>query len=385
MSSIHTKIQEAASQNAMLLQGLQETDSAPSQLQQQDAYIRDLEHQINSTSKRVADLKRKTASELKDHEKYRDSTLRRFAHKATGRKEKFAEKAAKEEKEYFDAMQAQKSAEDELAYIQHLKSEAQTQRQNFSTAADRHARLQSQLDALYNSIFAGHTPEFPDEDRKEDACAAASQRLQHLHQQSEQSKHILFLLGQTSTKLSEARNALDSAYGMSQYDMFGGGTMASMQKRNYLERAESSIQQVRMLQEQLFHLAPEIRDLGPLQIDMGSIWSDVVFDNIFTDMQMHDRIKESMEQVDEAGHKTGDIIWRREGELNRLKGDIGRTEDDLRNRRVELQKAREDAFRRVVGGEMVGSGLGSPPPGMMGEEGLPGYEAPTGPPPSYTA
>lgn len=384
MSSIHTKIQEAASQNASLLQGLQETDSAPSQLQQQDAYIRDLDHQITGTNKRVADLKRKTASELKDHEKYRDSNLRRFAHKATGRKEKFAEKAAKEEKEYFDAIQAQKSAEDELAYLQHLKSEANTQRQTFSTAATRHATLQSQLDALYNSIFAGHTPEFPDEDRKEDACTACSQQLQQLHQQSEHSKHILFLLGQTVSKLSEARISLDSAYGMSQYDMFGGGTMASMQKRNYLERAESSIQQVRMLQDQLHHLAPEIRDLGPMQIDLGSIWSDVVFDNIFTDMQMHDRIKASIGQVDAAGNKVSEIIRRREGELAGTGKEVERVEKELRERRVELQRAREEAFRKVLGGEMVGSGLGSPTPGM-GQGALPEYEASTGPPPGYTS
>ncbi|KAH7406381.1 hypothetical protein DE146DRAFT_675805 [Phaeosphaeria sp. MPI-PUGE-AT-0046c] len=383
MSSIHTKIQEAANQNASLLQGLQETDSAPSQVQQQDAYINDLDHQIYRTNKRVDDLKRKTASELKDHEKYRDSTLRRFAHKATGRKEKFAEKAAKEEKEYFDAMQSQKSAEDELAYTQHLKSEAKIQRQKFLTAADRHTDLQRQLDALYDSIFAGHTPEFPAEDRSEDACAATAQRLQQIHQQSEHSKHVLFLLGQLAEKLSDARIALDSAYGMSQYDMFGGGTMASMQKRNYLERAESAVQQARMLQGgQLGQLAPEVRELGPLQIDMGSIWSDVVFDNIFTDMQMHERIKKSMEQVDKVGNAVGRIVKRREGEVDALGREVRSVEGELRERRVELQRAREEAFRKVLGGEMVGSGLGSPPPG---EGGLPGYEPPTGPPPGYTA
>ncbi|KAH8716812.1 hypothetical protein GQ44DRAFT_775940 [Phaeosphaeriaceae sp. PMI808] len=128
MSSIHTKIQEAASQNASLLQGLYETDSAPSQLQQQNAYIQDLDAQIAYTTQRVADLKRKTAIKLKDHEKYRDSTLRRLAHKATGRKETFASKAAKEEKEYFDAIQAQKSAGDQLSYTQDLKTSAQHQR-----------------------------------------------------------------------------------------------------------------------------------------------------------------------------------------------------------------------------------------------------------------
>jgi hypothetical protein len=384
MSSIQDKIQQAASQNASLLQGLQETDSAPSQLQQQDAYINDLNHQIAVINERVHKLKKATAAELRDHEKYRDSTMRRFAHKATGRKEAFASKAAKEEKEYFDAMQAQKSAEDELTYVEHLKAEATNTRQTYASSADRHKHLQAELDALYNSIFAGHTPGFPDEDRKEDACNAASQHLNSLHQSLQHEKHILFLLGQTASKLSEARNALDSAYGMSQYDMFGGGTMASMQKRNYLERAESSIQQVRMLQEQIKHLAPDIEGLGPLNIAMGSIWSDVVFDNIFTDMDMHDKIKNSIAQVDRAGGKCGDIIRRREERLKRVEGDVRAGEEGLRKARQELQKAREDAFSKVLGGEMVGSGLGSPPP-PSGTGGLPDYEPPSGPPPGYSA
>jgi hypothetical protein len=379
MTSIQTKIQEAANQNASLLQGLHDTDAAPSQLQQQNGYIKDLDQQIANINKRVADLKRKTATELKDHEKYRDSNLRRFAHKATGRKEKFAEKAAKEEKEYFDAMQAQKSAEDELSYVKQLKSEAETQRQTFFTSAERHKQLQSQLDALYNSIFAGHTPEFPDEDRKEEACNASAHHLSNTNQSLEKEKHILFLLGQTVQKLSEARQSLDGAYGMSQYDMFGGGTMASMQKRNYLERAESSIQQVRMLQGQLKQVAPDIPNLGPLQIAMGSIWSDVVFDNIFTDMDMHEQVKASMKQVDSAGNKCSDIIRGREENLRRMQGDAAQANEVLRNARMELQQAREDAFRKVLGGGMVGSGLGSPLPGDM----PPMYAPPNGPPPGY--
>ncbi|KAF1916438.1 hypothetical protein BDU57DRAFT_448785 [Ampelomyces quisqualis] len=381
MSSIQDKIQQAASQNASLLGDLQETDSALSQLQQQDAYINDLNHQIAVINKRVEKLKKTTAAELQDHEKYRDSTMRRFAHKATGRKEKFAEKAAKEEKEYFDAMQAQKSAEDELTYVQHLKSEAENTRHKYASAADRHKHLQAELDALYTSIFAGHTPGFPDEDRKEDACNEASQHLNGLQQCLQHEKHILFLLGQTACKLSEARNVLDSAYGMSQYDMFGGGTMASMQKRNYLERAESAIQQVRMLQGQIKHLAPDIENLGPLNIAMGSIWSDVVFDNIFTDMNMHEKIKNSMAQVERAGGRCGDVIRRREDGLRRIEEDVRAGEEGLRRAREELQTAREDAFSRVLGGEMMGNGLGTP---AVLQGGLPGYEPPSGPPPGYS-
>jgi hypothetical protein len=381
MSSIHTKIQQAAHQNEQLLRGLEETDSAPSQLKQQNAYIADLDSQIANTTKRVNDLKKKTASELKDHEKYRDSHFRRFAHKASGKKEKFAEKAAKEEKEYFDAIQAQKSAEDELAYVKQLHAEAEIRKSEITTQAKRHDALQAELDALYNSIFAGHTPGFPDEDRKEDACNAAHTHVQTLNQRLERERHILFLLGQTVVKLSAAREYLDGAYGMSQYDMFGGGTMASMQKRNYLERAESAIQQVRMLQEQIKQVAPEIPALGQLNIAMGSIWSDVVFDNIFTDMQMHDQVRNSIAQVDRAGNKCSDIIRQREQQEKKLQSEVKQAQAKLQFARLELQQAREEAFRRVLGNAQTVGGAGEP----LSGDAPPDYAPPSGPPPGYSA
>ncbi|KAF1937458.1 hypothetical protein EJ02DRAFT_458721 [Clathrospora elynae] len=381
MSSVHAKIQQAAHQNEQLLRGLEETDSAPSQLKQQNAYISDLDLQIASITKCVNELRKKTALELKDHEKYRDSHVRRFAHKASGKKEKFAEKAAKEEKDYFDAIQAQKSAEDELAYAKQLRAEAETRKTDIAAQTTRHKALQAELDALYNSIFAGHTPEFPDEDRKEDACNTAHRTVQQLNQRLERERHVLFLLGQTVVKLSAARNSLDGAYGMSQYDLFGGGAMASMQKRNFLERAESSIQQVRMLQEQVKQVAPEIPALGQLNIAMGSIWSDVVFDNIFTDMQMHDQIKNSVIQVDRAGNKCSNIIRERELQEKKLQADVKTANEKLQFARLELQQAREEAFRRVVGGGQAGTGSGAP----RSEDAPPAYETPANAPPGYSA
>lgn len=350
MASIQAKVHEAASQHAQLLQGLTETDQAPSQLQQQEAYLNDLKAQEASTSKRVEDLKKKTNLELQDHKKYSESTFRRFAHKASGRRERFDEKAAKEEREYFDAIQEQRTAEDELAYVRQLKGDAETQRQKFDSDTTRHIYLQHQLDQLYNSIFAGQTPEFPDEDRKEEACNAASQHVQSVHQELEKERHVLFLLRQVSTKLSEARNLLDDAHGMSQWDMFGGGTMVSMQKRNLLERAESSIQQVRMLQQQLSQVAPHLPSLGQLNIASGSIWGDVIFDNIFSDMEMHDKIKDSEAQVDKAGRQCGDMVRESEQREQQLLGGVRSANEQLKNSRVELQAVRETAFQRVLEG-----------------------------------
>ncbi|KAF3039681.1 hypothetical protein E8E12_000657 [Didymella heteroderae] len=375
MTSIQSKVHEAASQHAQLLHGLAETDQAPSQLQQQDAYLKDLKAQEASTTKRVEALRKKTNLELKDHKKYSESTFRRFAHKATGRQERFAEKAGKEEREYFDAIQEQKTAEDELAYVRQLKAEAEVQRQKFDSDSTRHNHLQQQLDHLYNSIFAGQTPDFPEEDRKEEDCNVASQHVQSIHQELEKERHVLFLLRQISTKLSEARNFLDDAHGMSQWDMFGGGTMASMQKRSLLERAESSIQQVRMLQQQLQQVAPHLPSLGQLKIASGSIWGDVVFDNIFSDMEMHDKIKDSEAQVDRAGHKCGDMVRQSEQREQKLLGDVRNANEQLKTARIELQRAREEAFKGVLEGHS----------GLLQQQSWQGetYQPPAGAPPGY--
>lgn len=349
MTSVYEKIHYASTHHAHLLQGLQETESAPSKLQQHAAYIADLNAQIAQTHKRVEDLRRKTNSELEDHKKYSESRYRRFVHKASGRKERFAEKAAKEEREYFVAIQSQKTAEDELAYVKQLKAEAETQKEALEISAQRHSLLQTELHNLYHDLFSGHTPDFPDEDAKESACVVASQHLQTLNQTLERTRHILFLLRQTSTKLTEARNHLDSAHTASSMDMFGGGALISIQKRNHLERAESSIQQVRMLQQQLYHLAPELPLLGDMNIASGSIWGDVYFDNIFSDSDMHDRIKVSEAQVDKVGHRCGELVRDVEISEENLLQDVKRGEERLKNARMELQRAREHAVRQVLG------------------------------------
>ncbi|KAH8716811.1 hypothetical protein GQ44DRAFT_775939 [Phaeosphaeriaceae sp. PMI808] len=128
---------------------------------------------------------------------------------------------------------------------------------------------------------------------------------------------------------------------MSQYDMFGGGALASMQKRNYLEAAESAIAQVRMLQEAVARVAPNVPLLGDMRIAVGSIWSDVVFDNVFSDVGMHEEILGSMRQVDDAGRRCGDIVRGRKGVLGGLEGEGGVAEGE------------GEAFRGVVGGEQT--------------------------------
>jgi hypothetical protein len=114
-----------------------------------------------------------------------------------------------------------------------------------------------------------------------------------------------------------------------------------------------------------------------VDVHVGNIWSDIVFDNIFTDMQMHERVKDSIAKVDRAGNQCSRIIRGREDGLGNLNGEIRRAEARLKEARVELQRAREEAFNRVAAGAQGGSGFESDAP--------PGYAPPTGAPPGYGA
>ncbi|PSN65287.1 hypothetical protein BS50DRAFT_575330 [Corynespora cassiicola Philippines] len=353
MTSIQEKIQDASARNSELLAGLHETDSAPSQLKQQVTYVTELQTHIQKAENNLKNLQKKTRAELDDHNKYSESTFRRFAHKASGRKERFAEKAAKEEREYFDAIQAQKAAEDELAYTKQLHAEAVLTKDQYETQAKRHEELQRELEALYNSIFSGATPEFPFEDSAEQSCNTAHDAVQSINATLERERHVLFLIQQIMGKLSEVGRHLAHAHSNSQFDVFGGGGFASMMKRNDLEQASSSIKIVRTLQNQLMPLNSQAADLGPLQVDTGSIWGDVVFDNIFTDLEMHDQIKRSEQQLKAAVQKCRQHIHEAEERAKAAERDLGEANEVLKGARIDLQKAREEAFRRVVGGEEI--------------------------------
>lgn len=292
MTSIHDKIRQAASRNTHLLTVLSDTDGAPSKLYQQIHYVSDLSEQLKKSQTHANKLKHVTRQELEAHKRYNESTFRRFAHKASGRAGKFEEKAAKEEKDYFDAIQAEKTAQDELTYVNQLLSEAQEKKIEYERDAASHDQAQRELDSLYDEIFRGETPGFPEEDAREQACEAAKNSFDQESRRLEREKHVLFLLKQACGRLLDAKRLLMEADDLTMADMFGGfGSMnfASMQKRNRLELAESAVQQARMQATQLGQVDPgrvnEFKVLGANDVNVGSIWSEVVFD-YYVDTEM---------------------------------------------------------------------------------------------------
>jgi len=87
-----------AEYHAKLLSTIADLEYAPQAMKDQLEYVKDLEQLIELGKVRVSELAAKTKKERKEHEAIRDSVAKRFAHLLVGKKEKFSQKATKEER-----------------------------------------------------------------------------------------------------------------------------------------------------------------------------------------------------------------------------------------------------------------------------------------------
>lgn len=346
--STQEKISAAASENSSLLAALAETDYAGPALQQQILYLNELKKEIAENEVEQKKLSAKTQAELKDHEKYRDSTIRRFAYRIGGKKEKFEEKASKEEKEYFDAVTAQFRAKQLRATLDANLKGAETSKKELERVAEQHKRFQRQLDELYNSIFGGPTPDFPQEDEKEQQVAQAKSEF-------DQTQSTLSMESQTVSILLEATNAMrqalynmNEAVSMSQLDIVGfGGSFADLAERNHLSTAQSLMSTVQMLVNSAARLSPAVHPLADVHVAQSNILSDVVFDNVFSDYNFHKKIQASeVEMQRENANLAAQLSAAQQREKSALQS-LKQAKSKLEGERKNLQQIRMQAFQSV--------------------------------------
>lgn len=348
MSEVTQAIASAGPRNAQLLSVLAESDYAPAALKQQKAYIADVEATIKRKDNDIKKLEASTKKELKDHEKFRDSHVKRLAYKLGGKKEKFDEKASKEEREYFEAVIAQKAAEDERVMLREQLKDAQRVKGELEGTAETHRQAQEELDELYNSIFAGPTPEFPEEDAKEFPVYDAEKRRGDLQTKLSAGAQALQSLTNAEKLMRASLGEMGEALNWSTWDVFGGGGLSDFMERNALSAASSAAQRAVALVDQARRLDSNVRSIPPVDIANGNIWSDVVFDNIFTDLHFHEKIKQSTLDVQRAAAQVSEqkkLAGQRNDALNR---EITQAETDLMDARKALQKVRQEAFEKVA-------------------------------------
>ncbi|KAI1384975.1 uncharacterized protein F4822DRAFT_379175 [Hypoxylon trugodes] len=349
MASITERIRTASERHNELLAILSETDHAQPALQQQTRYVSDLNNELSVVQQRIATLDKQRAKEFKEHKRYRDSVMKRFAYRVGGKAEKFQAKAEKEEREYFDVLQQEHQAKEQENTLRDMRSKAIEVQSDLEAGVTRHTDAQQQLDNLYDSIFQGPTPVFPEEDRLEETAESALQIYHNSRVVMETELQVVQILTEAQNRLRESMNYTEEALDHSRMDMFGvGGSLMDMMERDALQKAEIQVSQTLSLVRQAQRMSPIVRDLPPINVAEGSLISDILFDNIFTDMAFHEKIKDFQLDLQRALDNIRGQLASATSRYQGAEQEMTAHAATLKAAREELQKARERIFERII-------------------------------------
>lgn len=381
MSTTHSRMLAAAADNARLLRTLSETDYAIAALQQNDSYISALKKETAEGEKRLQETSRKVGKEFNEHKRYRDSHMRRLAYKLGGKKEKFEAEASKEEREWLEAVQEELRVKQALEHLRTNLADATKTHAELTAVASVHNSAQTELDALYASIFDGPTPDIPGEDQKESAVRYAGERFNDTQFTFSTEVQARTILIDANKFLDLARLNIEDALSASTADIWGvGGSFADMAKSSALSKAEGNVHQAQMAINQAARFQPAVRSIGNLDIPEMHFMTDMVFDNIFSDLNARDRIKHSQALLAQAKQNMVGELQAADRRVEGVMAALDMARRDLEGKRAELQRTRAAAFDRVTKGESVTPASASNPwssefvSGMTEE----GVEAPYG-------
>lgn len=350
-ASVQERIIAAASENNGLLNTLSETDYAPAAVQQTNHYITTLNKQIQEKEAQIKKLYSHLYIEKQQHEKYQNSTMKRLAYKMSGKRQDFEEKARREEREYVEARQMHFEESENLKRVQSDLREAQHQLADLESVNQRHKSAQQQLDALYASIFDGPTPEFPQEDQIETLVSQTSHAFQDAQKKYSAETQVYKILVQAQNVMGAVTANMAAALQASEADMWGfGGSFADMAERSSLAKAQQGVSQAEMLISQARQLSNDIGPLPKMRIAEGNLISDVLFDNIWSDMKFHDKIEASALQVRNGRARLQMEIDGCKGRCTRAKDSVDREGRALADARRRLQETRIGVFDAVAGG-----------------------------------
>jgi hypothetical protein len=364
-TTIQERLAAAASQNRQLLKTISETSYATSEYQQTNKFIGDLKKQISIEEKKLKDVNRAVDIEYAQHKKYRDSHVKRLAYKIGGKKDKFEADATKEEKEWLDAVAIQLQTKKALEHLNVKLAQITKKNANLMGVMRVRTTAGLELDALYKSIFDGPTPEIPEEDQKEQEWLQAEFNFNMAGVKLNTEKQADDILVDADKFMNFAIRDIISAREASGYDLWGvGGVWTEMSENNSLVSCEQNVRQVEMLILQAQRIQPAVRNIGDMRVAQMNFMTNVVFDNIFSDLDMRDRIKQSQAQLKMAQANLTAELQAAKERTTAAQTEVDGAKAVLDQKRLELQHIRLVAFEKLVS-ERGMADRGAPPPYVM--------------------
>jgi hypothetical protein len=333
----------SASENSVLLVRLASTSEAPSTFQAHLAHVTHLRDTLTQQNTELETLKQSIYAQSKTHQKFRDSIARRFLYRATGMLKKFDVKAMGAEREYFTALGAQSRATDRQAQLEREYKEAITAQIPLEAAAEEHDEVHAKIDALYESLFAGPTPGFTNEDLQENLLYATRGNNENTKERIVAARRGIKLLNQAQTSLGRAQRHIETArFQVEDSILFYDDAYQSLRIAN--EKIGNTLLAIHRVEELICPLPTRQALIFLLDIAKKSLGS-----SSYSRENIKLIVTSAQEKLSEADPKLGelsDAIKKRERDaLLDIRGTARRFEDT----RQGLQQIRQGIFEQVAG------------------------------------
>lgn len=246
----------------------------------------ELEEQCRTYSARAQELKECLEKEQADVDRLEEGSLSTFFYNVMG---KMDEKKAKEESELYAARLKYQNAVRELEQARGELESCRNELDALMGCEERYANLFREKTAAIKKAGGASA----------EKILRLEERGAYLQNQNRELQEAISV-GQMALECTDRiLESLGGAEGWGTWDLFGGGIIADMAKHSHLDDAQAMVEE---LQTQLRRFRTELADVtisADFQISIDGFLrvADYLFDGIFADWAVLDKINRSQEQV----------------------------------------------------------------------------------------
>ncbi|KAL4862173.1 hypothetical protein BDV12DRAFT_203290 [Aspergillus spectabilis] len=347
--SIYESIAATKERHSQILAELRAVDRAPDALKSHQAYLSDLRRQFKNTSRSLEEIRKLTRSEREKHERYRDSTVRRLFYRTTGKRSDFEERADKEMKKYYIALERENETKAQKEMLEAQIAEAVNKLKELQGACTDRSRLHDELETMYKRLFEGPTEEFPEEDAQEEATKAAQTCYKELSGKLDNIYQAAQCLAKAQLTIKESLLSIYQAIRHCERDIWGfGGILADMGQQDCLSQAQQKVSQTQMLVSQAMRLDRHVQALPTMSIVQHNIISGIIFDNALYNISFLNMIQQSFDEVKEAEQVLGTQLRQTKSRAADLQLQVDQATATLDGAQKDLRKIREESFIKAA-------------------------------------
>ena len=343
--SLKQQIQHESEQFRTLFDRFSATYWSVSALPEAESGFSTCQNQARLTQHIIDEFNAAAEKEYKNLIKVKGHGVKHAWYKIRG---KLDEHLDEKEKLWLQNFERCKEEEQRLAVINEEMNSAQTYLQQCRNAFEEHLKTKRALDDLLNRFFSDTTPSYPVEDAMEENLKEAQAHLVMLQNNHRIFTHICYLLQNAHQALTACHQALNKAMRMNTFDLFSDSSFADVAVNSHLAHARNMSIKAQQLINEARRVDPNVPYIGNLHIQQDNLLFNIMFDNIWTDMNMRAMISEACDRISRADAILTNVLFEMREKLNECESDRDETSNDVKRLAAEHFNARINIVKEII-------------------------------------